>query len=303
MLQAMLNAHSEVCFLPDNQLFIECVLPESRQQRIASADATEILRVLTERTKVNRIKGIDMEALVRSLDSEPKSTFFLRLFLRTLSEYGRVQGKRIVGDKNPRHTGHVDTIKALVPNAVLIHIIRDLRDSVLSTIKTDWGRPLGFFRNVVYTKLEIGAMRGALLRSQGDCVIVRYEDLIRDPESVLSRLCHQLGLDFDPNMLRYAETAKAVVGDDELSWKGNVLKPVIPNNAGGWRTELVGWKLFVLEALLGTELEGYGYKLHYPRSPLTSGARWAFGLAFGLYALKAKASKGKPQPAAETKKG
>ncbi len=47
-------------------------------------------------------------------------------------------GKRIVGDKSPLHTDHVDEIHAFYPEAKIIHIYRDGRDVAVSLMHHFW---------------------------------------------------------------------------------------------------------------------------------------------------------------------
>src|SRR5829696_7148481 len=47
-------------------------------------------------------------------------------------------GKRIVGDKSPLHTDHVDEIFELYPEAKVIHVVRDGRDVAVSLMHHFW---------------------------------------------------------------------------------------------------------------------------------------------------------------------
>jgi len=77
--------------------------------------------------------------------------------------------------------------------------------------------------------------------------------LIQNTEEELKRICEKMGLDFEENMLLYYETAKNIIGDDEMDWKKNVLKPIISDNTNKWSNELSKFKLFVIESILQKE--------------------------------------------------
>jgi hypothetical protein len=53
---------------------------------------------------------------------------------------------------------------------------------------------------------------------------VRYENLMGDPENVLTRVAQFMGLEFDPDMLRYPETSTYSAPDPTLTnqWKGKM---------------------------------------------------------------------------------
>jgi hypothetical protein len=66
-----------------------------------------------------------------------------------LSKEATRTGKRIVGDKSPQHTGCLDEIHEIYPDARIIHIVRDGRDVAISAMHHWWreakDRPGGVF--------------------------------------------------------------------------------------------------------------------------------------------------------------
>jgi glycosyltransferase involved in cell wall biosynthesis len=67
----------------------------------------------------------------------------LRNLTRLAVDYYMLQGsarsgKRIVGDKSPLHTDHVDEIFELYPEAKVIHVVRDGRDVAVSLMHHFW---------------------------------------------------------------------------------------------------------------------------------------------------------------------
>jgi hypothetical protein len=67
----------------------------------------------------------------------------LRNLTRLAVDYYMMQGsarsgKRIVGDKSPLHTDHVDEIFELYPEAKVIHVVRDGRDVAVSLMHHFW---------------------------------------------------------------------------------------------------------------------------------------------------------------------
>jgi glycosyltransferase involved in cell wall biosynthesis len=67
----------------------------------------------------------------------------LRNLTRLAIDYYMLQGsarsgKRIVGDKSPLHTDHVDEIFELYPDAKVVHVVRDGRDVAVSLMHHFW---------------------------------------------------------------------------------------------------------------------------------------------------------------------
>lgn len=55
-----------------------------------------------------------------------------------LTKESAVTGKKIIGDKSPLHTDHVDEIAGIYPDAKVIHIYRDGRDVAVSLMHHFW---------------------------------------------------------------------------------------------------------------------------------------------------------------------
>jgi len=125
----------------------------------------------------------------------------LRTFYRL---YAKAQGKTRYGDKTPIYCHHLKQIEQILPEACFIHIIRDGRDTALS-LRTLWFAPARdmaslarYWVSLVRSAIEAGRTCRAYKE-------VRYEDLVRDPEPQLQAICDFVGLDFEPEMLRYWE--------------------------------------------------------------------------------------------------
>jgi sulfotransferase family protein len=122
-----------------------------------------------------------------------------RAFYRT---YAERFGKPRWGDKTPMSCLHLDTIKVVLPEAHFIHLIRDGRDVALSWRQT-WFSP--------GPSMEVQADEWArcvsTARAQGaGCphyLEVRFEDLIRNPASVLAEICRFVELPYTEQMLDY----------------------------------------------------------------------------------------------------
>jgi hypothetical protein len=116
--------------------------------------------------------------------------------------YAERIGKPRWGDKTPMYSRHLREIEALLPEARFIHLIRDGRDTAVS-LRRQWFSPgsdiatqARFWRdNVRNTRREGAACRHYLE--------VHYEDLVRDPSTVLKRICTSIELRWDERVLAY----------------------------------------------------------------------------------------------------
>ena len=111
-------------------------------------------------------------------------------------------GKPRWGDKTPLYCMEMPTIRAVLPEARFIHLLRDGRDACTS-LRRMWFSPgrdmetlAAFWRKCVRT-----ARRDGLGRS--DYLEVRYEDLVRNTRQTLVRICAHVDLEYSDRMLHY----------------------------------------------------------------------------------------------------
>jgi hypothetical protein len=197
---------------------------------------------------------------------------FLRIFME---EMCRKQGVERWAETTPEHLLYMREIKKTIPNALIIHVIRDGRDVALSWERLSQIRRLPWDRKrpamaagiywdwMVMKGRETGRCLGA------DYIEVRYEDLVRKPAEVLKTLEPFVEHDLD-----YQRILKAGIGSvtaPNTAFKDEKRSPI-----GRWKTDLSAEDLATLEGLIGGGLEQTGYELS------TKGSR-----SSGLAAMRA----------------
>ena len=116
---------------------------------------------------------------------------FLRIIME---EMASKQGVERWADTTPEHLLHLHRIKETIPNALIIHIIRDGRDVALSTDKQ------GYIRRLPWDKtpsVMVAGMYWEWMVNKGrrdgrdlgeDYTEVRFEELVGRPRETLARL-------------------------------------------------------------------------------------------------------------------
>lgn len=105
---------------------------------------------------------------------------------------------------------------------------------------------------------DIGITLPAYEAHRGPKTFVRYEDLRFDTGSEMSRVCDELALDVDPELLR-----KAVAGHDwdnipeEKKGSGKTKRKATPE---GWREDLTGDQIAEVERITGHLMDRLGYE-------------------------------------------
>jgi tetratricopeptide (TPR) repeat protein len=142
---------------------------------------------------------------------------------------------RIV-DKLPMNFLRLGAIRAALPDAVILHCIRDPRDTGLSIYRQNFEQDLGF----AFDLAEIGQYHRAYealmahwhgVLEPGSVVDVRYEDLVHDLGGQVQRILAACGLPFEPDCLEFHRTERAV----RTASLQQVREPIYASSVGAWR--------------------------------------------------------------------
>ena len=186
---------------------------------------------------------------------------FLRI---VMEEMCRKQGARRWVEKTPDHLLSIAEIKRCIPDALIVHIIRDGRDAALSL--ANFGRIQPYFCQPgskllsfgVYWKWLVRKGRSAGRKVWGDYYELHYEELMENPRETLAHLGEFIGhkLDFD----RIAQVGLGAVRRPNTSFQ-NLPSPSNGSAVGRWRGQYSPEQLAGFEALVGDCLVQTGYSL------------------------------------------
>lgn len=126
-------------------------------------------------------------------------------------------------EKTPRHLHYISSIEETGPASKFLHILRSGPDVVASLYLAtnqypeQWGGKRSIKKCIRWWN---DSLRESLkYRRKSNHILVTYEQLIEDPETVLRAICGFLELDFSKEMLqRYHTTADALTREEE-KWK------------------------------------------------------------------------------------
>jgi hypothetical protein len=186
---------------------------------------------------------------------------FLRI---VMEEIARTQGVRRWADCTPEHLLYLPRIKETIPNALIVHIIRDGRDVALSMEKGNWIRPLPWHKNErrmaigLYWEWIVNKGRRDGRQLGADYYEVHFEELVSDPPRVLKDLGRFI--DHDLDYQRILENGIGSVSEPNTSFK-NESKDGEFNPVGRWKGKFPAEELQRFEGLVGKTLEELGYPL------------------------------------------
>ncbi|MCH2481774.1 MAG: sulfotransferase [Gammaproteobacteria bacterium] len=123
------------------------------------------------------------------------------------------QSARIT-DKLPHNFLRVGLLAAVMPQARIIHCVRDPMDTCLSIFTHFFSSAHGYASDLrelgQYYRLYERLMQDWEARFPGCMHRISYEDLVADHEREINRLLEYCGLPFEPGCLRFHETIRAV---------------------------------------------------------------------------------------------
>jgi len=158
------------------------------------------------------------------------------------------------------------------PEAKFIYQTRDPRDYLASAkaLRKKWlGNKFGSLRQAltVWREDQKGGLAALALLGPKRVCLVRYEDLVADAPTQLSRLCTFLDLQFEEGMLDFhaSDTSHRVASTTKA--RANVAKPLMTGNFRKYRKSLSRRDVRSTEALVGDLMDQLGYTRDFSHRP------------------------------------
>jgi len=272
LLRMMLDAHPELTIPPETH-FVPDLIKAARAE-----EGTDGMLAAMTGSRTWGDFGIDAEEMRERLDRVPSGdgAAAVRAFF---DAYAKRQDKPRWGDKTPAYMLSVQRIGRTLPESRFIHLIRDGRDVALSqTARAINEQPpppeqaARWVKRIRKSRDQAATLKGARY------VEARYEDLVRDPETTLRRICEFVDLPWDDSMLTYHEGAGERLAEmaGELRAEGGhatqaagyrvdnhapTTRPPDPSKLDKWRTEMAPADLAAYDAVAGDLLEELGYEV------------------------------------------
>jgi hypothetical protein len=201
-------------------------------------------------------------------------------FLRIVMEaVGRKQGVDRWAESTPLHLLYLPLIKQVIPDALVVHIIRDGRDVTASLHRIGWIRPLPWDRGraflvpAIFWRWIVTKGRRYGEKLGGDYMEVHYEDLVLNPRETLGRIGKFI--EHDLNYDRIQRVALGSVHNPNSSFRGDG-QETEANTIGRWKRMFTPPQVRDVELSIGELLVNTGYGLETPLADM----RASFPLRF-----------------------
>lgn len=212
-------------------------------------------------SKLFRATGLDAEEIEKKvLEQCQNAGDFLRMVMEGVA---RSQNMQRWAENSPECLLHLPLIKQLIPDALVLHIIRDGRDVATSLERVRYVRPFpweerqNLIGSGVYWEwiVQQGRQYGKLLGP--DYMEVRFENLISSPLETLNQIGRFIDHELDDARIRLV--AYGSVAKPNTSFKAESSENFNP--VGRWKKSFSPQQLERFERMMGPTLQELGYAL------------------------------------------
>jgi len=170
------------------------------------------------------------------------------------------QGATLVLDKHPNYAQYLDVIEDFLPNAKVVHLIRDGRNvavSMMSVRKREGHSPEEINSAAEIWRNFIVKAQTSHMSKTSRYMELRYEDLLKDGRPQVERVLEFAGIDNDRALV------DQLCSDERLATRVSApnkdLSGKRDSSGGAWRSELTLWQRFRFHRVSGSLLNELGY--------------------------------------------
>ncbi|HKN73344.1 MAG TPA: sulfotransferase [Terriglobales bacterium] len=171
---------------------------------------------------------------------------FLRIVMEAIA---RKQGVDRWAECTPLHLLYLPLIKQVIPDALVVHIIRDGRDVTASLYRIGWIRPLpwdrarAFVVPAIYWRWVVSKGRRYGRALGADYMEVHYEDLVQNPRATLARIGKFIEHDLDYDRIQRVRWDRCTIQILRFAVTARRLKrtPSAAGNACSLRRRFATW--------------------------------------------------------------
>lgn len=251
LLTVLLDRHDQIAMPPETHFFLH--LPWN--WRSAKYTHEELVDYFVDQTHMWDMK-LDRDAVLDRFRADEPT--FPNFFRRALEEFGGRSGKVQPGEKSPVHLSYIPRIVEMYPEAKILWLVRDGRDSVMAILRAP-----DFPKNV---RRSSHLWRRTILeglRHERDwprnVLRVHFEELLRNPKAEMERVSRFLGVEFQERQLD-SGVQSGVVMTKELNYKGRALGQLDLSKIGEYRRQATPDQLRVMDAIMSRALRTMGYE-------------------------------------------
>jgi len=200
LLRQILDSHTELAVVPESSFMlrlkrISWIYGDLNKQK-------NLISLIEDIRSIKRVKDwfpeVETKEFAKQILKNKKVTF-KDVIQEIYNLYSLRKYKKMWADKTPENLLQVNLIKELFPNSKIIIVERDGRDTALSLKKVDFGG-WDIIASAYMWKKYVQKAREILKKYPKYTILIKYEDLLLNPEIEIRKILKFLGLKFEEKL-------------------------------------------------------------------------------------------------------
>lgn len=274
MFANLFDGHPQLSVYPADVNLLYAYFPKYNDPAASRADLLARIRrvVFEDHSPLPQLADVDFakleENFMRHVEGKPlhDMRIVIPALLKAYSELdASPPAKKYLVAKETCIEVYANEIASWFPSCRFIHLVRDPRDNfaaIKSGIKKKYAGYGDTEMSLLFSTVtrNIWGLKYAELnrRVLGDerYRVVRFEDLVVDPDSVMRGVAEWLGIDFADSLLRPTVCGRSTGGNN---FDGKVFSGISSDHLGRWRERISPEEAAVIEFSFGKEMIELGY--------------------------------------------
>lgn len=267
LISLVLSAHPDVCIAPENRFLPWYIWRYHKCPNLEARDLENVKEAIFADEKLARLK-VDLTGFYRRVHSYEAGVPVSRIPQDFLRYYCEATGKSAIwlGQKK-NFLEQWPAVRKMYPDAKLISIIRDCRESAWSASKNLPNQ------SVFSATLTWGYREYNTRRATRDCpeshLDLSYERFVADPRAVCVSICEFLNIDFSASMLKHYQLnskGEQLISGYETKHK-YTMKNISTSHINKYESIRPRFVTLFIEFLVGRQLRKRGYRMQGKRVP------------------------------------
>lgn len=262
LLRLMLNTHSLIGVPPECGMILWWYDKYKTWSIKSNDEPMLVLEFIKDILSSKKVEdwGLTEKDLLKCFKEKPKN--YIEVFKLIYQNY---TNKKIVGDKNNYYINELNKLSKVYNNTKYIHLVRDGRDVACSYLKIkDLEQDLKYIpklpskTKVIAEEWNQNIIKIDNFLKDKNAYTVKYEDLLKNPTDVLTKICAFLGVAFESEMLNFSNHNNEPIAT--LKWKQKTLEKLDVSNFSKFRSILSKKDIEEFNQIAKDSLTKYNYE-------------------------------------------
>lgn len=211
MLTSMLNMNEQIIATPENEFILFSGSSFATKDFTKSSTVKSFSKIFDYNFNnvINIWKPMNLKDSIEQLSHRSYADICKLVYLLYPLANKKITNVKWVIDKNPSYSLHIKFLQKLYPKAKYIILTRDYRDNILSRKKYS-DKDSTIYKLAASWNYYYDEIFKAVSKYNLSARIIRYEDLVQNPEKTLTDICTFLGVEFNEEMLNFQGFSKVI---------------------------------------------------------------------------------------------